>query len=51
MGTKPAGPDEGPVMKRAEKAIETGSTGETIDFILKTVEEDHHCRFFPRNGK
>src|SRR5512139_4130465 len=39
-GLKPAGLDEGPVVRKAEKAIETGNPEETIDFILKTVEED-----------
>ena len=44
-GMKPAGLDEGPVVRRAEKAIETGNPNETIDFIVKTVEEDLHRRF------
>jgi len=44
-GMKPAGLDEGPVVRKAEKAIETGNPNETIDFIVKTVEEDLHRRF------
>jgi len=44
MGMKPAGPDEGPVVKKAEKAIDTGNPRKTTDFILKTVEEDLHRR-------
>jgi len=44
-GMKPAGLSEGPVVPRAEKAIETGNPKETIDFILKTVEDDLLDRF------
>lgn len=44
-GMKPAGLSEGPVVPRAEKAIETGAPKETIDFILKTVEDDLTHRF------
>ena len=44
-GMKPAGLSEGPVVPIAEKAIETGDSKETIDFILKTVEEDLNHRF------
>jgi hypothetical protein len=44
-GLKPAGLSEGPVVPRAEKAIETGDPKETIDFILKTIEEDLTHRF------
>lgn len=44
-GLKPAGLSEGPVVPRAEKAIETGDPRETIDFILKTVEDDLTHRF------
>ncbi|MBI0584076.1 MAG: hypothetical protein ISF22_07600 [Methanomassiliicoccus sp.] len=44
-GLKPAGLSEGPVVPRAEKAIETGDPKETIDFILKTVENDLTHRF------
>lgn len=44
-GMKPAGLSEGPVVPKAEKAIETGDPKETIGFILKTVEEDLTHRF------
>ncbi|WAC04312.1 MAG: DUF6448 family protein [Methanoregula sp.] len=44
-GMKPAGLSEGPVVPKAEKAIETGNPKETIDVILKTVEEDLTHRF------
>ena len=44
-GMKPAGLSEGPVVPRAERAIETGDPGETIGFILRTVEDDLTHRF------
>jgi hypothetical protein len=44
-GMKPAGLSEGPVVPKAEKAIETGNSQETIDFILGTVEDDLTHRF------
>lgn len=44
-GMKPAGLSEGPVVPKAEKAIETGNSQETIDFILGTVEDDLTLRF------
>ncbi|MDD1670387.1 MAG: DUF6448 family protein [Methanomicrobiales archaeon] len=44
-GLKPAGLDEGPVVPRAEKAIETGDPGETIRFIRQALEEDLKHRF------
>ncbi len=44
-GMKPAGRSEGPVVPRAESAIETGNSQETIDFILGTVEDDLTRRF------
>lgn len=44
-GLKPAGLDEGPVVPRAEKAIETGDAKKTIDFVLHTVEEELQHRF------
>lgn len=50
-GMKPAGLSEGPVVPRAEKAIETGDPGETIGFILKTVEDDLTRRFGHVMGK
>jgi hypothetical protein len=42
---KPAGLSEGPVVPRAEKAIETEDPKESIGFILKTVEDDLTHRF------
>ncbi|MGV8087461.1 MAG: DUF6448 family protein [Methanomicrobiales archaeon] len=44
-GMKPAGLSEGPVVPKAERAIETGDPKETIDFILKAVEDDLIHRF------
>jgi hypothetical protein len=44
-GMKPAGLSEGPVVPGAERAIETGDPGETIGFILRTVEDDLARRF------
>lgn len=44
-GMKPAGLDEGPVVPRAEKAIETGDASETIRFIIHAVDDDLRNRF------
>ncbi len=44
-GMKPAGLSEGPVVPRAERAIETGDPSETIDFLLGVVEDDLRRRF------
>jgi hypothetical protein len=44
-GLKPAGLDWGPVVPRAEKAIENGNPKEVIDFIAHTVEEELQRRF------
>lgn len=44
-GLKPAGLSEGPIVPRAEKAIDTGDPKETIGFILKAIEEDLTHRF------
>jgi len=44
-GLKPAGLDWGPVVPRAEKAVETGDAKEAIQFILHTVEEELQERF------
>ena len=44
-GLKPAGLDWGPVVLRAEKAIETGNPKEVIDFIVHSVEEELQRRF------
>jgi len=44
-GLKPAGLDWGPVVPRAEKAIEKGDPKEVIDFILHNVEEELQKRF------
>jgi len=39
-GLKPAGLDAGPVVPRAEKAIEEGDAGEVVEFLSHTVEEE-----------
>jgi hypothetical protein len=44
-GLKPAGQDEGPVVPKAERAIETGDPEQVIRFITKTVEDDLKNRF------
>lgn len=44
-GLKPAGLDEGPVVPRAEEAIETGNPNEVIDFVMHTIEEELRHRF------
>jgi len=44
-GIKPAGLDEGPVVPRAEKAIETGDPNEVIHFINHSVDEELRKRF------
>ena len=44
-GLKPAGLDEGPVVPRAEHAIETEDPTDVIQFILHTIEEDLRHRF------
>ncbi|MFN3622028.1 MAG: DUF6448 family protein, partial [Nitrososphaerales archaeon] len=44
-GLKPAGLDWGPIVPRAEKAIEKGNPKEVIDFIVHTVEEELQRRF------
>jgi hypothetical protein len=44
-GMKPAGLSEGPVVPKAEKAIETGDPTETMGFILRTIEDDLTHRF------
>jgi len=44
-GLKPAGLDWGPVVPRAEKAIEQGNAKETIEFLLHTAEEELQHRF------
>src|SRR5512136_773154 len=44
-GLKPSGLDEGPVVPRAEKAIDTGDPKETIRFICHTLEDDLKHRF------
>ena len=44
-GMKPAGLDEGPVVPRAEHAIETEDPTDVIQFILHTIEEDLRHRF------
>jgi len=44
-GLKPAGLDWGPVVRRAEEAIEKGNSKEVTEFILRTVEEELEERF------
>lgn len=44
-GLKPAGLDWGPVVPKAEKAIEKGNAEEVVDFISHTVEEELQERF------
>ena len=44
-GLKPAGLDWGPVVPRAEKAIEQSNAKEVIDFILDTVKDELEERF------
>ncbi|MFO8017851.1 MAG: DUF6448 family protein [Promethearchaeia archaeon] len=44
-GLKPAGLDWGPVVPKAEDAIESENPKEVIDFILKTAEDELNKRF------
>jgi len=44
-GIKPAGLDEGPVVPKAEKAIDTGDPKEVIHFINQTMEKELQRRF------
>jgi len=44
-GLKPAGLDWGPVVHRAEKAIETGDPGDVIGFMTREVEHAMKERF------
>jgi len=44
-GLKPAGLDWGPVVPRAEKAIEKGNAKEVIVFLLHIIEEELQERF------
>lgn len=44
-GLKPAGLDEGPVIPRAERAIENGDTAGLIAFLTGAVEEEISKRF------
>jgi len=44
-GLKPAGLDWGPVVPRAEKAVEKGNPKEVIEFISHAVEEELQRRF------
>lgn len=44
-GLKPAGLDWGPVVPRAEKAIEKGDPKEVIDFLKHTLQEELEERF------
>jgi hypothetical protein len=44
-GLKPAGLDWGPVVPKADKAIETGDPNEVIALILDTAEKELKNRF------
>ena len=44
-GLKPAGLDRGPVVPKAEKAIETGNAKEVIQLLTSTVEKELTERF------
>jgi len=44
-GIKPEGLDEGPVVPRAEKAIEKGDPAHLLEFISETVEKELRDRF------
>ena len=44
-GLKPAGLDWGPVVPRAEKALESGNPKEAIEFIAHTAHEELEARF------
>lgn len=44
-GLKPAGLDWGPVVPRAEKAIETGDGEDAIDFVVNTLRGELRRRF------
>ncbi len=44
-GLKPAGLDWGPVVPKADDAIEIGNPKKVIDLILKTAEEELNERF------
>ena len=50
-GSKPAGLDEGPVVPRAERAIEKGNAKEVVDFLSKTIEEEVNKRFLHAMGR
>jgi hypothetical protein len=44
-GMKPAGLDEGPVVPRAEKAIESGDPQEAIGFVVDAIKDELMHRF------
>jgi hypothetical protein len=44
-GLKPAGLDEGPVIPRAEAAIETGDPSEVVGFVLAATDGELRRRF------
>jgi len=44
-GLKPAGLDWGPVVPRAEKAIEKGNAKDVVEFLAHAVEEELQKRF------
>jgi hypothetical protein len=44
-GLKPAGLDEGPVVPRAEKAVETGDLEQVTTFLCQALQNQLHERF------
>jgi len=44
-GLQPAGLDWGPVVPRAEKAIDTNDATDAIGFVLRAIEDDLQQRF------
>jgi len=44
-GLKPAGLDWGPVVPKADEAIESGNPKKVIDLLIKTAEEELNERF------
>src|SRR3990170_6914197 len=43
-GLKPAGLDEGPVVPRAERALELGDAAEVTEFLSQTIQEELRYR-------
>lgn len=44
-GLKPTGLDEGPIVPRAERAIDTGDPKDVISYVAQSVEKDLQKRF------